>query len=382
MGALVNPYVFGGAPPPPTNPPILVFADGWHTLSSATAVPDAPQVSTLASGAGRYTSPNSAAARITGSGGRRLPITINGMSGDWMVLGFNARWEVEAQAAIVAINRGGIGTAAQDANTVARFRAETNGDMTVLDSTGATMGVLTGAVSNSYHWFDVKVNAVAVGTISVWMDSTLIINEAAGDFAGASATGNTWGVILNDDHDSGSDNTGSTRIGELLVGHGDATTDRWGEHRAYVLVPDGIDTAGAFAANTGTLATATDELGHNNDTDYAFTSTTNDEFLLTLAALAGATAVTAVKLISLVRMTAGSSAVELALKPAAQATIYRPSFTLTTSYVALALTLQENPNTSAPFTLSEIGDLKAGAKMTGSGDLRVTTSIVQVLMPV
>lgn len=378
---LIDPFKFGTVPP--VAPPTLVFGEGWHTLAGPFAVPDAPLNSSGTTVAGRYTSPNSSAARITGSGTRRLPITVSPMSGDWMVLGFNARWEADAQGVIIAINRGAVGGIGQDANTCARFRAETNGDMTVLDSTGATVGSFSGVVNAAWHWFDVKINAVGSGEISVWMDNTPVINNAAGDFAGASATGNTWGVIFTDDHDAGSDNTSSTFIGETLIGYGDADTAMWGEHRGYVLIPNGIDTAGSFTANSGTLATATDELFHDDDTTYATTNVTDDEFLLTHADVPGGVGpAMAVKQTGLVRRTTGSSSVEMAIKSGAQATLYRSSVALSTNYVARAHIYQNNPATSQPWTEAELNALKSGAKMTGSGDLRITNSIIQALVPV
>lgn len=380
MGALLNPYRFAAAAPA-ANPPVLVFYDGWPTLASSGAVQYCTFTSTGGLVNGRYTSPNSAAAQITGSGGRNLVIAPPGMTGDWMILGFNGKWVAEGQAFILAINRGATGTIGQDANTCARFRAETNGDLTVLDSNGTVVGTLPTVLNHpTWHWLDIKLQALNAGKISVWLDGTLVLDNVSGDFAGASATGNTWGVIFTDDQDSGSDNTGSTRIGECLIGTGDATTDRWGEHRGYVLTPDGVASAGGWTANTGTLATAMDEFAHNADSDYGTTAVANDEFLLTYLTQAGLSNIAAVKLLNVLRSVTGTPSLQQVIKPGTQAAIYGASNTVSTSYGSRGgLMLQNNPNTGLPWTQAEIDDLQAGIKFIGPADsIRVTTCILQV----
>lgn len=378
---LINPFMFASAAPAP--PATLVYAEGWHGLANGNSFPWPRNTEITSNGItfnGRVT--GSRAMPINGSGSRSIRVSPPDMSGDWLMLSFASFHTIEAQAVIFAINRGATGNTSQSANTCARFRMETNGNLTVFDSAGATIGTITG-YGDAWHWFDVKLNAVNSGSITVAMDGTTIIDNAAGDFAGSSATGNSWTLWFTDDEDSGSDNPNAAALGEIIAGYGSADAPLIGEHYANALRPNGIDSAGAWTANTGTLATATDEALHNGDTDYAASSTDTDEFLLTAGDLAGSPTVLAVKHCLIARRTTGSASV-VPLEKSGSALAAGSGATVTTDYGTQTIEqfLPSDPNGGAAWTASALNALKTGARLTGSGDLRVTQDFVQAFVRV
>lgn len=364
-----------GAAPPASNLPTLVWAEGWAGANGYW-----PPFTTLNSSGsaltGRYGA-GSFAFQITGSGARSVLIQPGGMSGDWLYLGTNVLWSTEGQAVVLAINRGAAGTTSQSVNTCVRFRMETNGDLTVLDSTGATIGTLTG-FGGSYHWLSVELNAVDAGQITVAVDGSVILNAVSGDFAGSSATGTTWAFWFTDDQDTGSDNSSSTRLGETFIGIGDGTNDLWDEVRGYTLLPTGDDTTTNWTPNTGTQWQATDEQTADNDTTYISTSTDAAEFFNAMGDGPGTGVIAAVVGQCNARRTTGSMTIQAALK--ATTTHYGASRSLGTGYAPSGVYLRDNPDTSAAWTHSDVAGIRCGAKVAGAGDCRVTNTIGQVFI--
>lgn len=305
---------------------------------------------------------------IQGMGGvGSINVPFTSISGDTVYLGWAQKQSNMAATMIWSLGRGSASRIqGATSNACMYLMIDTGGSSTVSirNAAGAQIATFTLPFDGAWHWFDLKVVALSgtSGSFELRMDGNTVASATGVNMAGSSATGTQWSWNFGYSYAYQGDT--SPYFDDLVIQDTSGTSNNsWvGDCRIATLLPDSVDAAGAWTANTGTLATAL--ATHDDDTSYASSSTAADEFFVGVADLpVTPSSVRAVQATVIGRKT-GTDGTTFTPEVKSGATVGSgASVSLGTSYWASKAIFPVDPATGAAWTAAAVNALKIGGKL-------------------
>lgn len=285
-------------------------------------------------------------------------------SGDTVYIGW-AEKQSAATSTYWALGRGNQSrVSAGGANTCFYLYWNSSTTVIVYNAAGTQIGTFTLPVDGNWHWYDIKCVALSgtSGSIEIRIDGTTVFQATGVNMAGASATGTQWSWNMG--YSYGYQNDTYPYFDDVVIQDTSGTSNNsWvGDCRIATLLPDSVDAAGAWTANTGTLATAL--ATQDDDTAYATSSTTADEFFVGVADLpVTPSAIRAVQTTVIAKKT-GTDGTTITPEVKSGSTVGAGAATaLGTNYGGFKKIFENDPATSAAWTAAAVNALKVGGKL-------------------
>jgi hypothetical protein len=251
-------------------------------------------------------------------------------------------------------------------------RVNSSGQIAAYNASGTLVGTSAETLPLNSTYVFIEVRALihaSAGQIEVRVNGAVWLNLTGLDTL---ATANVYCNVITFGNFTGM-GTGTTqpilgfRVDDLYIIDGDDNSDGLddfiGDHsiRAFLPTGDGDELDWARGgADSGSDSGQIDETTANSDTDYLTTSTPTDQHLSTYGDLSVGT-IKAVVITPFARKDNGGATTLLGLTKSG-GTIYQTadSMTLTTGYQLGFLKFVENPDTSAPWTITEFNNAQFG----------------------
>ena len=239
-----------------------------------------------------------------------------------------------------------------------------------LDATGATVLELD-------RWYRVDLKRSSSTGYELKLDNTIELTGSGGPYGTAVS-----GILQ-----LGRKAIGSTvdhYISEAVVTTDDYfTVDPW---YTGTLVPNGVGVNNAWASSTGSgdLYTFIDDIGGNDgDTTYVTDNTSGDQFSVDTSAAVFSlikAPIMGVKQIHIGRKTGVSGSTQMLLVSGSTETLSTAAgWPGSTNYAGRALYYLTNPDTTAAWTVDEVGASEIGARSAVSATVRITLAVMTVL---
>ena len=235
------------------------------------------------------------------------------------------------------------------------------------DSSGDYVATSGNVVDGEPHHIEgyVVLGGASNGTVQIWVDGTLVINQV--NVTNDGGLGDSCTAIEVIDMMAGFGSTtgfiATAHLSHLAIwdATGDAPTGYVGPHRLAVARPDGAGDSTGFTPNTGNNWAAVDDVVRNGDTDYVEASSaatkdlyTYSTFGTTVDTIVGVNVKTWAK-----NPDVGTKQFKMKCKSSATED-NGATFTLTGSYALYQETFGVDPNTSAAWTISGLNAAQFG----------------------
>lgn len=261
----------------------------------------------------------------------------------------------------LVVGRGTTGMLTGSGTTTSFYLAmTTSGVVTAYGPTGTALGTFSMPL-NQYHWLEWKVTALSgtSGALTIKLNGVNALVVTGVNTAGTSATGSNWSLTFGSVNGSG-----FRAYYDDLVLFDDNVADIHdfiGDCRIITSPPISVDTAGAWAANTGTLYDATDDTSIDGDTTYIQSSTAADAFFLGMAALGlTPTSILCAQAAFMAKKTGTDGTTFTPRIKSAGNVVAGTAVALTTSYAPYQIYAATDPATGAAWTLSGANAIKIG----------------------
>jgi len=256
---------------------------------------------------------------------------------------------------VFGINRGGTNWAGGQMNgTFGVFHLDwvTGTTYQLKDSNDASIGSSFTISDGAWHHFAFEVDSVGSGTLTFKLDGTAIVTAAAGDYAGASATGDNWHMCFDF-----AKNT--ARYDDIIVGDGSGSNNTTipDDMRIESLVPTGDDSLTGFTSTT--FDKVDDPIERDDDTTHSEGSSISDEYTLTTGSISFTpSSIIAAQLLTVARKT-GTEVANLRPRIDSGASYYNGTdINLPVSYAGNMYIWELDPDTSLAWTESGVNAVK------------------------
>lgn len=289
-----------------------------------------------------------------------VALPFSSISGDDIYIGFGFRRASGCNSSLWCLARGTTtNIRGSGANTCFYISFAANSQSaTVYNAAGTSLGTFSAPIDNLWHWVNINCHALSgtSGTLVIKIDKVTVFSATGVNMAGASATGTTWTWNM------GSTGSGvvNDTIDDLIIcdSSGTKNNSEIPDCRIISLIPNSLESAGNWTANTGTIPAAIDDVGAaDDDTTYISTSTAGDEFAVGFSDLpVTPTSIGAVQVVSVSKKT-GTDSSSLTPKLVTSATGSGVATVLTTSYGVVKTIFENDPGTGTNFTVSDINSI-------------------------
>lgn len=241
--------------------------------------------------------------------------------------------------------------------------------------TSTTLGTTSNFLLTNNVWLYIELKVTihsSTGTVEVKINGSTVLNltnQNTQSNHGSAASGTVDGFVISSNTTIGngpSVNNGTfSYIDDFYVCNGSGSTNNnfLGDIKVLTLLPNGAGSSTQFTPSTGSNWQNVDETLANGDTDHNSSSTAGHQDLYALSDLTGSPTVYGIHSKTYVRKTdAGARDVKLLTRT--NSTTYAGSANaLSTSYQWFSEVREQNPNTSAAWTASNINALESGVEV-------------------
>ncbi len=234
--------------------------------------------------------------------------------------------------------------------------------------TGSAFATTAGSLVVSTVWnfweFDITIHG-STGAVEIFKEGASVASATGQNTA---PSGSAQVNLLRLGGVDGSVYVGQNKIDDFYMNDngGSAPFDaRFGDCRVYPLRPSGAGTTTDFTPSTGSNYQNVDETVTNDDTDYNSSSTPSDRDLYAFDNLPGPFAGTIFGIAHSSRLKkddAGARTAAQVTKVGSTTTV-ESAVSLSTSYATYATVMDESPDTTDPFTKSEIDGIEGGVEV-------------------
>jgi hypothetical protein len=218
-------------------------------------------------------------------------------------------------------------------------------------------------ITNQWHWVEVHmVLSATVGVFELWIDDIQVVNATGANTAGAG------GSSLIGWEFGGQNNACEYNFDDLYVLNtsGSVNNSRLRDSKIVTLVPasDAGPNDGALTSGSSHFAMVDEAQNDGLTTTTTLTNTSGQEELFGMGSLAGSpSAIHAVKVgVIAEKSDAGACSLETVMNSGGTVST-GASTPLTTDFATVGTILEEDPNTSSPWTLTAINAMKCGVKI-------------------
>lgn len=289
-----------------------------------------------------------------------MPLPFTSVSGDDIYIGFAFRRSPNCNASLWCLARGTSTNVRSSGSYTCFYISFTANSQTatVYNAAETTLGTFSAPLDGLWHWVNINCHALSgtSGTLVVKIDKVTVFSATGVNMAGASATGTSWTWNMG----ATSPGVANDTIDDLIIcdSSGTKNNSEIPDCRIISLIPNSLESAGNWTANTGTIPAAIDDVGAaDDDTTYISTSTAGDEFAVGFSDLpVTPTSIEAVQVVSVAKKT-GTDSSSLTPKLVTSATGSGVATVLTTSYGVVKAIFENDPGTGTNFTVSDINSI-------------------------